>query len=88
MKGAILLMIGIMAGCGPLPTLEELELQALASGDWTAVERRERLMARRAAQHGPSCPGQLVAICQSYGAMDRCSCVTRSELRDMFDSRD
>ena len=46
MKTLGVLMIVVLAGCASKPTLTELEEQALATGDWTEVEAREKGMSR------------------------------------------
>ncbi len=85
MKGLILLFCAVlMVGCAQFQTLEELELAAIATGDWSAVEKREKAIARRQAQMGPACSDGLVAICESRGADDNCRCVSRRAMRDIF----
>ncbi len=56
-----LLLLSFLVGCAPVTTLEELEAQAYVSGDWSAVDKRERMIARREARMGPTCPGDAVA---------------------------
>ncbi|MCH7538407.1 MAG: hypothetical protein IID57_11200, partial [Proteobacteria bacterium] len=48
MKGTgILVLLLMLGGCAVVPTLEDLEDQALLTGDWSQVENRERTIARR-----------------------------------------
>jgi hypothetical protein len=75
------------AGCAPVKTLEQLELEASVSGDWSAVEKRERLLARRAERRGPSCPAGYLAFCESHGTSKNCGCVSRQGMRDIFAGR-
>lgn len=69
-----------MAGCTIAPTMEELETQALYSGDWSQVEKRERSSARRNEQRGSQCPGGHIAVCESRSLVERCSCVSRDQM--------
>lgn len=84
MKGLLLFTAVLLVGCADLETLEELELAALQSGDWSAVERRERNIARREAQRGISCPSRSIAVCEQRVRGSRCSCVSRDAVEDML----
>ncbi len=88
MKGVITAgVVVLMLGCAPMPTLEELEAEALRTGDWTAVEERERLIAKREARRPQKCGGDLISICQkSVGRYD-CQCVTKNVVTQVFTSR-
>ena len=77
---AILLML--LGGCGSYQTLEELEKQAFASGDWSAVERRERILAKRRARSGNICSSGATQYCESWGNSTRCSCMSVEALRN------
>ena len=46
MRGIIVAALLILGGCSGYQTLEQLEDEALVSGDWSAVEKREELIAR------------------------------------------
>ncbi len=81
-----LLLLSFLVGCAPVTTLEELEAQAYVSGDWSAVDKRERMIARREARMGPTCPGDAVAICERHVGSQRCTCVSRDVMRDMLSS--
>ena len=54
-----ILAVLLLAGCAPIKSLEELKDEASVSGDWSEVERRERILKRRAergtCQRGSSC---------------------------------
>ncbi len=54
MKCMGVLLLSFLIGCAPVATLEELEAQAYVSGDWSEVEKRERIIARREARKGPT----------------------------------
>jgi len=71
-------------GCAPAPTLEELEAQAEITGDWSAVQERERLIAKRAARRPPSCPGGKVSLCESTMGTLRCRCVAKDAMSSVF----
>jgi hypothetical protein len=65
----------LLAACADRPTLEELEKEALVTGDWSAVEEREREIMRRKGQTGLDCPNGAMAICYDYMSEERCMCV-------------
>lgn len=71
----------ILAGCGGWVPMEELEQQALLTGDWSAVEKRERAIERRKQRHGPSCGRGQLALCEVSIAKERCQCVAADSLR-------
>jgi len=77
----------LAGGCAQTKTLEQLELEASQTGDWSEVEKRERLIAKREARRGPSCPAGYIAYCQSEGGSQNCGCVTRQGMRDVFAGR-
>jgi len=79
-----LILILMLGGCAAAPTLEELEDQALLTGDWSQVEKRERTIARRQAGEPLDCAKGYVSYCMTRIATTRCSCVSRSAMRDMF----
>jgi len=56
MKFAILISLAIIVGCAPRPTLDQLEEEALVSGEWTTVEKREELVKKRLESTAPGCP--------------------------------
>jgi hypothetical protein len=76
---SVLILVGL-AGCTIGPTLEELETQALLSGDWSAVEKRERSLARRQARQGPNCPAGYVAYCEDRFYDNVCTCLQREAM--------
>ena len=82
--GTLILVLALGA-CAAPPTLKELEFQALRTGDWNAVERRERAMARRAEQQVPSCGTGQVQYCESSFGQQSCQCVSRQAVVDYFD---
>lgn len=85
MKGiAILGLLFALGGCASLTSLEELEAQAMLTGDWSAVERRERIIAQRQARKGPQCPPGAVALCMDNIGRDRCSCVKDTVIHSLM----
>ena len=80
----LVLLCCLLSGCGTYSTLEELEQQAFLTGDWSAVERRERAMARRGQANGSACPSGTTQYCERWGADERCGCVKQDMLRDML----
>ncbi len=80
MKCMGLLLLCFLLGCAPVSTLEELEAQAYVSGDWSEVDKRERMIARRQARQGPSCPSGYIAYCEKYAGAARCTCVSRDAM--------
>ena len=77
-----------LGACAAPPTLEELEFQALQSGDWSAVEKRERVMARRAEKAGPACPQGAILYCEERAGDQACQCVSRRALNDLLGLED
>jgi len=75
MKGIVLLALVTLAGCAPYTTLEQLEDEALVTGDWTKVEARERLIARQNQRRARACPDGSVDFCEVSSGQQRCSCV-------------
>ena len=84
MKVLLLLGAFFLTGCMSMPTLEQLEEQALLTGDWTAVEKREKLIAKRARIQGPQCPAGMMAYCEAHFGQKRCGCVSNAEMRALL----
>ena len=87
MKGIIILSLVLLAGCGTYTPLEQLEANALVSGDWSAVEQRERLRARRKSSSGIQCASDMIEFCTTAASGVRCQCVEARVLRSLFDDR-
>ena len=75
----LVLTLTLLAGCGSFTPMEELERQAFLTGDWSAVEKRERLLERRKARRGAICPDGQVAVCDKFAGESRCSCVNHED---------
>lgn len=80
----VMLMVfafALIAGCAPMTPMAELEQQALLTGDWSAVEQRERMLERRKARSGAVCAAGRVALCESFAREERCVCVESDDLQ-------
>ncbi len=87
MKIATMFAIFLLVGCTAQPTMDELETQAFITGDWSAVEARERAIARRALRSGNHCPAGYVAYCDESFGGTRCSCLRRDSVRIVLSGR-
>jgi hypothetical protein len=85
MRLIVLLAVLGLSACGTSPSMEELEQQAMISGDWSEVEKRERMMMRREARRGPRCADDQISYCQTSFGRDRCACVARAIVRNTFE---
>ncbi len=85
---SILLVSLLLGACATPPTMEELEAQAWQTGDWSAVERREEALARRAARRAqnasPACPDGAIQYCEERIGTMECRCVSSRAIRDAF----
>jgi len=79
----VLLFVGvlILSGCGGVTPLAQLQEQAFLTGDWSAVEQRERILARRNVRQGMNCPAGTAAYCERRFGQQRCGCVDKEELQ-------
>lgn len=77
MRAILLLAACVFAGCTAQPSLEQLERQALVTGDWSKVESRESNIQRRNKFAGIQCPDGLIGYCETRFASERCACVNR-----------
>lgn len=74
MRISMLLFVLCLAACTTQPTLEELEAEALETGDWDAVEERERQQNVRRERTAPGCPDGQTKMCVELGASNECRC--------------
>jgi hypothetical protein len=74
----ILLLTLVITACASRPTLEELEEQAMASGDWTAVEYHEEMARKRNGGDALNCPKGQTKFCVESGLRVDCKCVLPS----------
>ena len=88
MKVLVLLGVLFLTGCASMQTLEQLEQQAFLTGDWSAVEQRHRIIAKRKALRGLQCPTGTMAYCEKrLGQVDRCGCVNSDQMRALLSWR-
>ena len=69
-----LLGLIVLVGCASRPTLDELEVEAMKTGDWSAVENRERMNARMRVTQDQKCPAHYAVSCKINGAHEDCVC--------------
>ena len=74
----ILMSVLLLAACAGRPTVEELTSEAMVTGDWSEVEKRERLSARSNALFGKHCPSGRILLCEEHGSGRACECVPSS----------
>ena len=84
MKAMIIVILLLLAGCSSYVPLEQLESEALMSGDWSRVEQRERMIARRNSRSFMNCPPGTMGYCQRGGVQEKCGCVDRDIMRQAF----
>ena len=80
MKSILVLALFFLAGCSSFVSLEELESRALATGDWSEVEKRERLITRRKMRSALACPAGTTGYCESSFGREECSCIQTDAL--------
>jgi len=86
MKCIVVLTMALFAGCGSYVPLKQLEAEALVTGDWSLVERREAAIARRDVRNSVNCPPGYIDQCAVFGSDRRCTCVERSEIFSLIDN--
>lgn len=89
MKYAAIAISLLLAGCASTPETGELERQALETGDWSAIERIERIADKRRRQADPDgiCAVSQTYFCESFGSMEKCSCMSPSVARAKYYGR-
>ena len=76
----------VIVGCSAYQTLQELEDEAIVTGDWARVERREarEKPKKDLADAAAYCKAQgMILVCTPRGAraqLDDCACYTRRDL--------
>jgi hypothetical protein len=75
MRAIVLTALVALAACTSQKTLEELEQEALATGNWTEVEKREMAQTRRGKNSDKRCPEGFVNVCLESGMSIDCRCV-------------
>jgi hypothetical protein len=79
MKLVGVLVFCLLVGCASRPTLEELKAEASVTGDWSAVEKRERMNRKMNVQAERQCDPGLMLMCSKRTAKEICSCVRPSD---------
>lgn len=77
----IVALVAGLAGCSSATPMAELERQAIMTGDWSAVERRERILVRKNMARGMACPSGYIGYCDASMGREQCSCVERDVIR-------
>ena len=78
MKGLIgLVAILSLCACAEQKTLQQLEAEAVQSGDWSAVERREKRLAKLQARRDANCKPNQTLVCETLASGTRCYCVSK-----------
>lgn len=81
MRVFILAGLFLAAGCSPMIPMAELERQALETGDWSAVEKRERMLERRGNGTAIQCPAGYISYCTERYGEATCTCMARDGFR-------
>ena len=84
MKVLVVLGVLFLTGCASLQSLEQLEKQAFLTGDWSAVEQRHRIIAKRESQRAAQCRTGYIAFCEKQMGSERCSCVKHEQIRSLL----
>lgn len=81
MRGIVIIFaLCVLAGCATGPTLEQLEAEALVTGDWSLVEKREAIIAKRRQRQGIDCPSGAVSVCRTFNTESRCYCASETSV--------
>ena len=80
MKHLFVFGLILLAGCAAVPTMDELEAEAMQTGDWAKVEERELAQTRRMGSAQAECPEGYALLCNSKAEVgnEKCKCVTRA----------
>ncbi len=85
MRGIVIIFaLCVLAGCSTGPTLEQLEAEALITGDWSLVEQREARIARNKQRSGISCPPGTIGYCKTFVSETECACVSRDGMYSLL----
>ena len=86
MKRTILIISSLifLGGCESFVSLEKLETEAMLTGDWSAVERRERIIERRKMRNTARCPVGAVAYCEPGIGRQECVCVDADVIHSLL----
>ncbi len=87
MKAGCIVAALFIVGCAPMQSLEELEADALQTGDWSLVEAREALIAKRNARRPRQCASGQISYCEKNVGVYRCVCASKGVMYDAFAAR-
>lgn len=87
MRGLVIVGVALLVGCAPVKTLEELEIAALQSGDWSAVKMREKKIARQNQRQAMNCGSGAMAVCVDRMHDVICECMSRQDMEYMLSGR-
>jgi hypothetical protein len=87
MRGLVIVGVALLVGCAPVKTLEELEVAALQSGDWSAVKMREKKIARQNQRRAMNCGSGAMAVCVDRMHDVVCECTSQQDIRYMLTGR-
>jgi len=76
MRAVWILLIFSLVGCADQMTIEQLEDEAITTGDWSEVEDYERLLQEQSRESVPECPDGQIVRCVESGLNVKCDCVS------------
>jgi len=76
------LVLAILSGCARWQTLEELEDEAINTGDWVAVEAREEIVKKDLESRAPGCLDGLNKYCVEEQTGIECYCIAETIIRE------
>ena len=74
----------LLLGCAP--STPDLIEQAHLTGDWSLVNKRMDAIERRQTHEASACPTGTTSFCSARFGDKTCSCVRRSEIRQILGS--
>ena len=80
MKLIILAVVLLLSGCAAAKSMQQLEKEALKSGDWSKVEQRGRITVGKRRHRNSlrlNCLAGQIAVCEQFGSKDKCTCHAR-----------
>jgi hypothetical protein len=80
MKIPGILLLVFLVGCSSQPSLDELEAEALETGNWTAVEEREKLLRRTGRLPKMNCREGTMLMCVDDTGKETCECLSQSAI--------
>ena len=84
-KGLVMVLaLLLVAGCSSFVSMEQLEAEAMLTGNWSAVESRERIIHRRNLRSSLQCPPGSIGYCEMDFGQGNCTCVEAEIIRSMF----